>query len=263
MYNAKFKVLIGDALMDCNKGVFMFKALIIIGMLVWGIHSMTGEQIIQKMDDQLTFKTITYTGTMIIHIGDDVREKKMTAKAMGEDRALVEFTNPEDKGTKYLKLEKNLWIYFPEEQDVVKISGHMLKEGMMGSDVSYEDALESDNLFKKYTVTVEKEETYNGTPCYVLELKGKVKKVPYYRRKMWVDKKNYLPMKEQMYAKSGKLLKESLVLETKKYGKRTFPFKTELINKLRRNSKTVFIMEDIVFDRPMDKKMFSLRHLQR
>ena len=61
----------------------------------------------------------------------------------------MEFTNPEDRGTRYLKRDKNLWIYFPKEQDTVKISGHLLKEGMMGSDVSYEDALESSDYQAK------------------------------------------------------------------------------------------------------------------
>jgi len=78
----------------------------------------------------------------------------MKVDGSGTDKALVEFTNPQDKGTRYLKIGKELWIYFPSEQDMVKISGHMLKEGMMGSDVSYEDALETDALHKKYSAAV-------------------------------------------------------------------------------------------------------------
>jgi outer membrane lipoprotein-sorting protein len=215
------------------------------------------------MDVHKTFNTISYTAVMTIHIGDKVRKKSMTARALGESKALAEFTNPEDKGTKYLKLEKNLWIYFPEEQDVVKISGHMLKEGMMGSDISYEDALESDGLLQKYEVTIQGEEKLNKRDCYVLMLKAKVKRVSYHRRRMWVDKKTFLPMKEEMYAKSGKLLKESLVLETRPFGKRLYPVKTVMADKLRKNSKTVFEMNRIQFDKPMDKKIFSIRHLQR
>ena len=187
----------------------------------------------------------------------------MTALGVGAEKALVEFTNPQDKGTKYLKINKELWIYFPSEQDVVKISGHMLKEGMMGSDVSYEDALESDALHKKYSAAISGEETFEGHPCYVLTLDALVKDAPYYKRKMWVDKELFIQRKEEMYAKSGTLLKVSHVLDVKKIGSRHFPAKIEMVNMLRKNTKTVFEMSDIVFDVKLDRNIFSLQNLQR
>ena len=229
------------------------------------IFALTGEEILAKMDTHRDYKTITYTGIMSIHVKDEVRTKNLKSEALGGDetKALVEFTNPEDEGTRFLMLAKNLWIYFPEEEDVVKISGHMLKEGMMGSDVSYEDALESDALSEKYKITLTGEEKLNNRLCFVIVLDAKVKDAPYYKRKMWVDKETFVALKEEMYAKSGKLLKVSNVLETKEIGGRNFAVKVEMVNKLRKNSKTVFEMTDVVFDKPMDENKFSMRYLRR
>ncbi len=202
---------------------------------------------------------------MEIHIDDEVRTKDMKMIGTGDkpSKAIVEFTNAEDEGTKYLMIGKELWIYFPEEDDVVKISGHMLKEGMMGSDVSYEDALESDKLSTKYNITLTGEEKIGESDCYVIKLDAKVRKVPYYKRTMWVDKKTFVAMKEDMYSKSGKLLKQSKTLSTKKIGKRWYAQKSELVDKTRKNSKTVFIMGDIKFDEDIDEKMFTMRYLRR
>ncbi len=238
---------------------------LIIVTNITSIFALTGEEILAKMDTHRDYKSIEYTGSMTIIVNNKTRTKALAVQGLGGDetKAIVEFTNPEDEGTKYLMLEKNLWIYFPEEEDVVKISGHMLKEGMMGSDVSYEDALESDALSEKYTITLTGEEKINDKNCYVITLDAKVKKVPYYKRKMWVDKETFVAQKEEMYAKSGKLLKVSNVLETKKIGGRNFPVKSEMVNKLRRNSKTIFEMKDIVFDKPMDEKMFTMRYLRK
>jgi outer membrane lipoprotein-sorting protein len=133
----------------------------------------------------------------------------------------------------------------------------------MGSDVSYEDALESDKLSDKYTITLTGEENAGERPCHVITLEAKIKKVPYYKRKMWVDKEYFISWKEEMYAKSGKLLKESNTLDIKKIGDRWFPVKVEMINKLRKNSKTVFEMKDLVFDKKMSEDMFSMRYLRR
>jgi outer membrane lipoprotein-sorting protein len=207
-----------------------------------------------------------YNGrTLIQYIRDEVRTKQMHTKAIAGEktRALVEFTNPADKGTKYLMIGDNLWIYFPDEEEVVKISGHMLKEGMMGSDVSYEDALETDLLSGKYDIQLAGEEEYEGKQCFVVTLEANVKDAPYFRRKMWVDKNDYIAWKEQMFAKSGKLLKESNVLEVKEIDGKHFPVKVAMVNKLRKNSKTVFEMTGIEFDEPFDKNIFSLRYLKR
>ena len=231
--------------------------------IVYQSNAITADEILASMDKNRTYGTVSYNGTMEIHIGDDVRTKQMKVTGVGDSRALVEFTNPSDEGVKYLKVNKDLWIYFPSEQDMVKISGHLLKEGMMGSDVSYEDALESDAVKTKYNASIEKEEVYETHDCWVLLLEAKVKDAPYYKRRMWVDKKNFTVHKEEMYAKSGKPLKESKVLETVTIGSRHFPSIVEMVNKLRNNSRTVFTMTNISFDVKVSDNMFSLQNLQR
>ena len=244
---------------------------VIIFIILFGCFSflygqnliLTGLGILQKIDENEFYKTIEYTGLMTIHIDDEIRTKRMTTQAKTEgQKALVEFTNPEDYGTKYLMMEDELWIYFPSEEEIVKISGHMLKEGMMGSDFSYEDALEASKIAEKYEVQIAGQDTLNGHACWVLTLNAKVKDVPYYSRKMWVDQDLFIPWKEEMYAKSGRLLKEMNVLEIKQFGNRYFPVRSEMVNKLRKNSKTVFELEDIAFDVDLPDDMFSLRYLQ-
>lgn len=238
-------------------------ALFFIIAFINSSFALTPAEILSAIDKNRDYGTISYTATMEIHVGGEVRTKTMKTLGLGAEKALVEFTNPQDKGTKYLKINKELWIYFPSEQDVVKISGHMLKEGMMGSDVSYEDALESDALHKKYAATLTGEEDFEGHSCYVLTLDATVKDAPYYKRKMWVDKSLFIQWQEEMYAKSGTLLKVSHVLDVKKIGTRHFPTRIEMVNKLRKDTKTVFEMNDIVFDVKVDNAVFSLQNLQR
>jgi outer membrane lipoprotein-sorting protein len=226
--------------------------------------AMTGEQILEKMDDNRDHRTVSAKATMEIHVGEEVRTKTMRIRGVTEGSlSVVEFTNPEDRGTKYLMRGDDLWIYFPDEDDVVKISGHMLKEGMMGSDVSYEDALEADLLSGKYDISVAGEDTLDGKPCSIVELDAKVRDVPYYKRKMWVDKETFVAWKEERYAKSGKLLKVARVLEVEPVGGRHFPVKSEMVHALRKDSKTIFEMRDIELDVEMDRDLFTLRYLRR
>jgi hypothetical protein len=55
----------------------------------------------------------------------------------------------------------------------------------------------------------------------------------------------------------------SHVLDVRKIGTRHFPTKVEMVNKLRKDTKTVFEMTDVVFDVKLDNNVFSLQNLQR
>lgn len=224
---------------------------------------LTGSQIMEKVDANNSFTTMAYAGSMEIDLGRRVLHKEMRTVAEGMDKSFVEFTNPEDRGVRYLKVDKNLWMYFPAEQETIRISGHLLKEGMMGSDVSYEDALESGAITDKYDISVLGTETFDGRPCYILDLNAKVRTVNYERQKFWVDAERFVVLKAEMYAKSGKLLKESTALEVKQFGTRWFTTKVKMEDKLKKGGGTIFTMKDIQFGVTLPVDMFSLQRLSR
>ncbi|MBN2874989.1 MAG: outer membrane lipoprotein-sorting protein [Spirochaetales bacterium] len=224
---------------------------------------MTGEAIMNKVDENTSITTMAYAGTMSIDMGHRTLVKQMRVISRGSQQSFVEFYNPEDRGVRYLKVDKDLWMYFPSEQETIKISGHLLKEGMMGSDVSYEDALESGALSDKYDITVLGSETLDGRPCYVLDLQAKVRTVNYERQKYWVDGERFVVLKAEMYAKSGRLLKESRALSVQRFGSRWFATEVRMEDKLKKGGGTVFTMSDLRFDIALPDDAFSLRRLSR
>jgi len=223
----------------------------------------SAESILAKLDSNESFKSISYSGRMEITIGGETRYKTMDSVAQGADKAFTEFTNPEDRGVRYLKLGKDLWIYFPKEQDTVKISGHLLQEGMMGSDVSYQDALESQDFLAKYSCRLKGKEAVDGRDCFVIELAAKSPTAAYERRVLWIDAERFVSLRQEMYARSGKLLKVSATLEVAKLGERWYPSKVEFVSKLRSNTKTVFSMAKIALDVPVDPKRFTMAALTK
>jgi outer membrane lipoprotein-sorting protein len=223
----------------------------------------TADSILSKVDANMSFESMSYSGRMEISIGGETRYKTMESLALGSDKAFAEFTNPEDRGTRFLKLGKELWMYFPKEQDTVKISGHLLKEGMMGSDVSYEDALESKDFRAKYSAALKGKDEVEGRASYVVELTAKVPTAAYDRRVLWVDSERFITLKEEMYARSGRLLKTSRTIKAAQVGERWYPAKTEFVSRLRSNTKTVFEMTRIEIDVPVDPKRFTMAALTK
>ncbi len=227
------------------------------------VSAQTAQEILTRLDANESWGGIRFKARVEISVGGETRYKTMDAVGEGSTKAFAEFTNPEDRGTRYLKLEKNLWMYFPEEQDTVKISGHLLKEGMMGSDVSYEDTLESSDFLAKYSAERTGEETIDGRRAFVVELTAKVPSAAYDKRVVWIDEERYVALNEDMYAKSGKLLKTVTTTEVSRVDDRWFPTRREFVSKLRTNTRTVFIMSDIDLGYKPDDRRFSLSALTR
>jgi outer membrane lipoprotein-sorting protein len=223
---------------------------------------MTAEEIMKKRDENEYIQSAYAEVTMIISKGGRRLEKNMVMYSREKD-AFVEFTNPGDRGTRFLKREDNIWMFFPDAEEIVKISGHMLEQGFMGSDFSYQDMMEFDKLTDLYTFTILEEDTFNERLCYVLEaiaIPGK--KVSYYRRVTWIDKERFVGLKEELFAESGRLLKVSEVQEIEEIEGHWLPVQSIMENKLRKNTYTQAIINKIELAPELDDRIFSLQSLR-
>ena len=226
---------------------------------------LTAEEILSRRDSNMVFKTARAEMDMIIHLGKRVITKKLTSFSEGRKKSFIEFLSPaRDRGTKMLKIEKVLKIYFPSAEKVMRVSGHMLRQSMMGSDFSYEDMTETaEELKKNYNVKLIGEESLSGNPSYILELESKSDNKTYYSRKVWIDKKKFVGLKVEFRAKSNKLLKVLTVDEIKSFGNRFYPIRLTMKDMLRKDTKTELIIRDIVFDIKIPNSTFMERNLLR
>jgi outer membrane lipoprotein-sorting protein len=234
-----------------------------LGIATISAQTLSAEEILTRVDANQVYSAIYYEGRMEIVSGARVKVKTMKAWAEGEDKAFIEFTNPEDRGTKMLRLKDELWMYFPSERDTVKISGAMLRQGIMGSDFSYQDAMSSEELSELYTASISGSEILEGRDCHILELRSGASGVHYPRRKLWVDKEHFTILRGELYAKSGTLLKVLRVLGTLSLQGRRFPSVVEYADQLKKNSKTLLTMDSIVINPSIDPGRFSLQAFSR
>ncbi len=228
-------------------------------------QELTAEAILARIDDNMVYESAYSKVDMIITIGKRVIKKELVSYAEGIEKSFVEFLSPaRDRGTKMLKVGKVLKIYFPSAERVMRLSGHMLKQSMMGSDFSYEDMMETaEELEKEYQVKLLGEELFNDTPCYVLELESRDESKTYFFRKIWVDKEKFIGLKAEFSAKSGKLLKVMIVGDIQSFQNRYYPTRVVMEDKLRKNSKTEMVVKNIQFDAPIPEGTFTERNLMR
>ena len=224
----------------------------------------TAEEIIERVDNNVVVKTTRYRAKMLISLGGKIREKEFIGYTRGKEYSYMEFVSPaRDKGTRFLKIGDEMWMYIHAVEKSTKIAGHMLRQSMMGSDFSYDDVAENEKLQDLYEIEFIGIDSVEDKECYKLELTAKVPEINYFFKKMWVDKKTYIPVKAELYAKSGKLMKEINITDFQKIGKRNYPTKIIMINKLRKDTFTELILEDIELDIKIPAKIFTKAYLER
>ena len=223
------------------------------------------QDIIQAIDNNLNAKSRILTSKMIVYGRRANRTIESRNWVVGTDKAFIEYLSPaREAGTKMLKLNNKLWTYSPQTDRVIQISGHMLRQSVMGSDMSYNDMMEDRPLGELYEAILEGSEKIDGRNYWVMLLEAKAKGLPYPKRRAWIDQEYFLPMKEELYAKSGKLLKTSTMSGINKVRDRWFPSRFHFKDELKRNSKgTEWGIDDIVFDKKIPKTRFSKALLRK
>nr|HPR59633.1 outer membrane lipoprotein-sorting protein [Prolixibacteraceae bacterium] len=132
-----------------------------------GFAAPDANEILKKVDQNLSSKNRVMESTITIHGKRNSRTMTSRSYAVGTEKAFTEYLSPaRDAGTKMLKLENQLWIYSPSTDRTIQISGHMLRQSVMGSDLSYEDMMDDRKLTDTYTATLEGTETVDGREVY-------------------------------------------------------------------------------------------------
>jgi outer membrane lipoprotein-sorting protein len=236
---------------------------ILLAALVWAQSPPSGEEILRRVDANIGSDNKIATAEMIINGKRGSRSIKSKSWIYGDEKSYTEYLAPaREAGTKMLKLEDQLWTYIPSTDRTIKISGHMLRQSVMGSDLSYEDMMEDPELLNLYNADVIDEDIYLERPCWILELTAKVDDISYASRKIWVDKERYVSLKEERFARSGKLLKVFEVKEVRRIQNRWVPSHMVFKDALKSGDGTEYKIETIEFNAVIPEYIFTKASLR-
>lgn len=116
-----------------------------------------------------------------------------------------------------LSLDDSQWMYLPVSRQTRRISTTDKRGSFMGSEYSYAD-LDKVRI-KDYTQTLVGEEMVLGRNCYVIDREPTspevLAKTGYNKLTVWIDKDNYLVMRQNFYDIKGVLIKQMRTKEVK------------------------------------------------
>jgi outer membrane lipoprotein-sorting protein len=237
---------------------------IVAGLAGLQVNGQNAGMILDRIDKNMASENRIVESTMIIHGKRTSRTITSRSWSVSNLKSFTEYLSPErEKGTKMLKLENQLWIYAPSTDRTIQISGHMLRQSVMGSDLSYEDMMDNRKLTDIYQAKVTGNEKIGERNTIVLELTAKVEDVAYYSRKLWVDAERYIPLKEELFAKSGQLLKRTELSDVKQIQGRWFPTVVRFKDMLKEGDGTEYRITSIKFNQDIPDYLFTKAALKQ
>jgi outer membrane lipoprotein-sorting protein len=106
---------------------------------------------------------------MTIHRPDWERTMTIQAWTKGKTDSLFRIEAPaKDKGNGTLKKGREMWIYNPKINRVIKLPPSMMSQSWQGSDFSNNDLAKSDTVIDDYTHELIGTETLDGKTVYVI-----------------------------------------------------------------------------------------------
>jgi len=245
------------------KSIYITLIVILFGSILV-TNAQDGVEILKKVDANMSSDTQVSESQMIIHGKRKSRTVVSKGYSEGDKRSFSEYLSPaREKGTKMLKLDDRLWIYSPSTDRIIQLSGHMLRQSVMGSDLSYEDMMEDRKLVDMYNVKVVGEEIIDGRKVWILDMNAKVEDVAYVKRKAWIDQERFVPLKEELYAKSGQLLKQVVMSDIAWIDGRWYPKKMNYKDVLKDGKGTDFVVIYIKFNEKIPEHLFSKAALKQ
>ncbi len=222
------------------------------------------KEIVNRVDR--LYRSETSQGSMEMTIVSEnwTRTLKMEVWSKGMDKTFIHITYPKkDAGIATLRIENEMWNYFPKINKVMKVPPSMMMSSWMGSDFTNDDLVKESSMLRDYYhKLVEPENEESG--YYYIELLPK-EDIPTVWGKIIIKarKDDYIPVREDYYDEKGVKMRVMYLKEIKTFDSKRIPSVIELIPLNKKGKKTVIRYKNLKFDRKLDKDVFTLRNLQK
>ena len=228
-------------------------------------QSLSARDIVEKADEKFKGEMSGYS-VMTMTIVRPTWERTIEFKswAMEDDYALTLITAPaREKGQTFLKRKNEMWNYNPAINRLIKLPPSMMSQGWMGSDYTNDDILRESSVVNDYDHSIIGEEEIDGRLCHKIGLEAKEDAdVLWGRQIWWIDKKEFIVMKAELYDEDGYLVRTERGMELKTMDGRFLPTLLELVPAEEPGNKTILKITEMKFNIDLEESFFSQQNMK-
>jgi len=224
------------------------------------------KDIVKRSDDLMRGDTQEGKYVMIIITPNWERRLEIYIYSKARDKIFLKILSPaKEKGITTLRVKNEMWNYLPNVERTIKIPPSLMLQPWMGSDFANDDLVKENSVVDDYDHKIIREEIIDGQAVVCIELTPKPRAaVIWDKRIMWINKDNFLPLRDEFYGKKNKLIKSLVYAEPKKISDRVIPKRWEMISAVKEGHRTIIEVDDkLIYNEPIDDDVFSLQNLKK
>ena len=209
-------------------------------------------------------KASVATVNMTIHRPD--WERKMTIKAWtrGKKDSLFYIQSPpKDHGNGTLKKSREMWMYNPKVNRVIKVPPSMMSQSWMGSDFSNNDLAKSDSFVNDYNHSIVGTETHEGHKVYVIKSMPKPNAPVIWGMQMLKIREDLVWLSQEFFDEDLQAVKVMTTLEIQMMGGKLFPRVWRMREADQENRYTELSYESLRFKSDLPDSLFTLTSLRK
>jgi len=219
------------------------------------------EDAVRRMEDNQTHATSVARLRLDVANSFGVTSNEFTTYSRKGGDVLVVITAGPDRGQKVLRQKGNIYLYYPDAEEVIWLKGSALKDSIMGSDFSYEDLTDEGTVTDRYSVAYTGDETLDGTPCIRVTLTARTRNETYAKEELWIDAKLFVARKTILYSASGKAMRQLLSSDVRNVSGKNVAFLSVMKDLLKKNSETKMSIVSMEVGNPIPAKYFNREEL--
>lgn len=194
---------------------FLISAITVL-IFAGNVHAMGAEDIIRKSQAAFLYQGDDFRARIVMKLitrngNERLREMTMLRKnyKAGEQKYFIYFFQPSDVRDmtfmvyKYPARDDDRWLFVPAINMVRRIAAQDKASSFVGSDFTYEDVSGRDPEDDNHELL--REEPLGGRDCYVVKSTPMAGDMDWSYKLTWVDKENFLPLKEEYYDRRGEI----------------------------------------------------------
>jgi outer membrane lipoprotein-sorting protein len=205
-------------------------------------------------------------GTVEMQIHREDWERSMTIKAWTrgqKDSLFYIVAPPKDYGNGTLKKGREMWIYNPKINRVVKVPPSMMSQSWMGSDFSNNDLAKSDSLLLDYDHSIIGTEIHEGKTVYIIKSLPKLHAPVVWGMQRLKIREDHIWLSEEFFDEDLQPIKIMQAMEIQMLDGKLFPRVWRMRNVDEQDRYTQLTYESLEFKSSLPDHLFTLRSLKQ
>jgi outer membrane lipoprotein-sorting protein len=239
--------------------------ILVLGCFTTNMYAQDALEIVRRADEKVRGKSNYSEMTIQIVRPTWQRDMKMRGWSLGDTYSLIIIDTPKrDKGTVFLKRDKEIWNWLPGIDKSIKLPPSMMLQNWMGTDFTNDDLVKQSSIVTDYTHVLDGDSIIEGMSCYKVVLTPKDDAaVVWGKLVLFIEKEEYLQMRVEFYDEDGYLINLMNGYNPQMMGGRMILKKMEMIPVETPDKKTVMIYDKLQFDIDVDESYFTTQNMKR